>query len=458
MTETDSFSHPGEEHFGRALALLDPGEREQYLSLAELIANRPSQFLYELVQFKEALTRRLSISEAFDVFRDLVKFPGGTIENLPIQSLFDVASQHACVFHEIAPKGIGFTAQPSRVMGAGDQRSFDCVTRSLYLTCLPDARVRGRSSFIEFRGTALLDFEGQELERVDDQLILDLPVLQATKNYVWMGASQDKEIELDEALTLLGPKTPQFGHWIWEYMPKYITATTFAEIPNVPILIDAHMPNTHREFLQMVLSGNSKIIEIPYNATVRVRRLWCASAQSYFPFWLKTFDPLWPNYIVAHPDRFAAVAREMLRRMEPALVSRNGPERVFLARKPDQARQLANYAEIEERARQAGFFIVYLQDLSFAEQVRLIRCARHIIGTRGSALFLNFFARPGTRLCILSSLHMLKLTSVTCLFERLGIDTTILTGPTIGEQTPNPNADYVISEDTFQSFLDRWLA
>lgn len=90
--------------------------------------------------------------------------------------------------------------------------------------------------------------------------------------------------------------------------------------------------------------------------------------------------------------------------------------------------------------------------------MRLIRGARYIVGSRGSALFLNFFAKPGAKLCILSQQHMLKLTSVTCLFEELGIDTTVLSGPIVNEHKYAQFAEYSISEDTFRAFLDNWLA
>ena len=89
--------------------------------------------------------------------------------------------------------------------------------------------------------------------------------------------------------------------------------------------------------------------------------------------------------------------------------------------------------------------------------MRLIRGARYIVGSRGSALFLNFFAKPGAKLCIFQQ-HMLKLTSVTCLFEELGIDTTVLSGPIVNEHKYAQFAEYSISEDTFCAFLDNWLA
>jgi hypothetical protein len=43
------------------------------------------------------------------------------------------------------------------------------------------------------------------------------------------------------------------------------------------VLIDAHMPNTHRQALQLMLIFGTDITEIPAFKSVEVRRLWSAS-------------------------------------------------------------------------------------------------------------------------------------------------------------------------------------
>jgi glycosyl transferase family 61 len=453
-------SSGGDEILASALARLDTNEYEQYLAMAKFIEISQSLFLYELMPFKQVLTTRLPLRDAFEVFRALLKLPESeTIEYRPVRSLRDVSAQHAIIYRETAASGTPFTVYPPRVVGKGDQRPLACVTRSLFFACLADARVRGRSAFIEFQGAVLLDFQGQELDRVDEQLQLDLPILQASKEGVWITTSQVELMELDEAFMLLGPNTLQFGHWIWEYMPKYVAATMSAAISGVPVLIDSNMPESHRQFLRLVVPAGTEIVEVPTFMSVRVRRLWCAPTLSYVALYLKSLDPLWPTYQIAPPDRFAAVFREMWRRMEQALSAKSGPERIFLARKPDQHRKLVNNSVIELAAQERGFVLVYPQDLDFADQMNLVRNARRIVGSEGSALFLGFFASPGTKLCILSSPHMFYSTSYTCLLEELGVDVTILTGPVVQERPPYPHfGDYSVPEDTFRTFLEEWSA
>ena len=442
----------------RAFASLGPDDQQRLLSLAELIENRPQAFLFELALFKEDLTSRLTMEDAFDIVRALLKFPQSVgVERRPVRSLAEVSRAQATTFRESAPSGVKFTVHPPQVFGNGDHRPIDCVTRSLYIACLGDACVRGRSSFIAFRGAELLDFEGEELASVDERFIADLPVLQASKEEVWIRAPQTADLALDQAFTLLGPMSPQFGHWMWEFVPKYAAAALAADIDGIPVLIDAHMPATHRQFLRMLLPLNTEIIEVPFSASVRAARLWCAPRLFFVPVFPRTYDVSWVKYRTAPPERFAAAVREMWRRLDVNRQTTIGPKRVFLARKAEQNRKLRNHAAIEKYAERRGFVIVYPQDLDFADQLALMQGARYIIGPSGSALFLSYLARPGAKLCILNSENTLRATTFTCLLQELGIDVSILTGPVVQEHEIPHHVDYSIPAKTFREFLDSWL-
>src|SRR5207237_7962266 len=100
---------------------------------------------------------------------------------------------------------------------------------------------------------------------------------------VWM-IGPEKEaatIELEEAFMLLGPHSDGFGHWMLDLLPRYIAASASGVLPPVPVLIDANMPPTQRQCLELMVPKGVEIIALPSFATTRVRRVWCASSQSY---------------------------------------------------------------------------------------------------------------------------------------------------------------------------------
>jgi capsular polysaccharide biosynthesis protein len=165
------------------------------------------------------------------------------------------------------------------------------------------------------------------------------------------------------------------------------------------------------------------------------------------------------DYLAGPPDRFARVIAEMNRRVDREAVPSIGHERVYLARRPWLHRKLLNCEEIEAAARDNGFEVVYPKDLDLRAQVGLLRGARYVVGPEGSAMFLAFFSRPGTRLCILNHQYTVHLPVLTRLLEAIGVDVTVVTGPDVLHVPAWPHfADYDIDPATFDELLRGWSA
>jgi hypothetical protein len=323
-------------------------------------------------------------------------------------------------------------------------------------------RIQGGSALIEADDRLLYDFQGAEMQEILDQPELDPRIFAADKAHVW--SIEDRTaapLRVEEAFgSLLGPHTPAVGHWLCEYLPKYVAASGLGSLPNVPVLIDAGMPATHREALELVLAGGTEIVEVPEGRPVSVSRLWCASTLGYWPLLHRPEGKV--DGIAVAPGRFRPVLAEMRKRAARWYSGDDGPARVFLARKPHLRRQLVNAADIEAIAEAAGFVVVYPEEVDFKEQVRLVRNARYVVAPDGSALHLTLFSPPGTKLCILSHPFPLLWTAYSSMVEE--IDMTIFTGDVVNaNDTPGyPNfgyehhADYRIDLGRFGSFLDTW--
>jgi hypothetical protein len=200
-----------------------------------------------------------------------------------------------------------------------------------------------------------------------------------------------------------------------------------------------------------------EIIRIPTYATARVRRLWCASNLQYAPTFEKMDGRFRWDYLASPPATARSVVRETRRRADAAIAGgASGPERVFLGRRPRLWRKLVNYAAIEAVAEARGFQVVYPEDLSFDDQVRLLRGARFVIAPEGSALFLLYFSEPGTKLCILNDTMTEGSLGYNGSFD--GVDVTLFTGPIVGLDADfEERSDYAIDENRFATFVESWL-
>jgi hypothetical protein len=92
----------------------------------------------------------------------------------------------------------------------------------------------------------------------------------------------DSGLVLDQAFTPFGPMSPQFGRWMWEYVPKYAAAVLAADIDGVPVSIDAHMPTAHRQFLRMLFPSNTEIIESRFRRVCARRSCGARPACSWY--------------------------------------------------------------------------------------------------------------------------------------------------------------------------------
>ncbi|OGT59137.1 MAG: hypothetical protein A3E01_20110 [Gammaproteobacteria bacterium RIFCSPHIGHO2_12_FULL_63_22] len=452
-----------------AYVLKDPGPptpaessaRDELTDLvpAALLQQARHNHVYQQQFVKQLLLDKLSVPAAFDRYTRALDLPHArALVTKQLTPLRDAVRSHGIHFRELARAGDAFEVPPPRVIGPGNHRTLLGRTRSEFIGCLPDARVRSRSSVIELDEIIALDYEAGELSSIDDRLNLDPAIFQVDGETALMLPAGGNELALDEVFSLVGTHTWAFGHWLWEYLPRYVAATMAADLPAIPVLIDQGMPAQHRQALAALLPPGASIIELPPAGRARVARLWCAPTPMYMPLFEHMNERFRWDLLAAEPRRFARVVAEMNRRLGRE-DGAPGVRRIYLARRENRHRKLVNHAQIEALATRHGFDVVYPEDMDFAGQVRMARDAEWIVGPEGSAMFLAFFAAAGTRLCILNHPYTLGLPVLTGLLEEIGIDVTVMTGPAASSNAELPHfIDYRIDPEGFEAFLLAVLA
>jgi capsular polysaccharide biosynthesis protein len=418
------------------------------------------------MRLKQELVRRIGVVDAHAVARETLDAPGlDALHERPTAAIRQAAERDALAFRPLWPGGERFILSPPPTVGVNNNQALVGTSRPGYLACLSDVQVRGRSGILLARGEALLDVEAWEAGAFEDNPEYDPGILGRTRAGLWTMEPLEPEFEVDEAFLLCGAHSIDFGHWITEYLPRYAMAR-LADLPDVPVLIDERMPPTHRESLELLLPADAEIIVVPHLAVVRVRQLWYAPNLMYMGFYpVRMNDGYW-DLVATHAERFALLVARLDQDLRAGVglpEDRNrgeaGVRRLFLARKPEQKKKLLNHLAVEEAVAGHGFEVLYPQDMSFRDQLAVIRDAAHVVGPDGSALFLTLFARPGAKLAVLSPPYTLPLVDVAAMFRARGIETTLLTGPAV------PGADdfspfwenYEIDLAGFAAFLGGWL-
>jgi len=363
---------------------------------ADRMLNGARPNFYGFQQFKSALVKMVG-GEAAGLF--LTQAPGAgskrRVATMPLQGLQDYARQHGLLYQEILPSSAVYLPPP---ITSGKVRldGFHAQTRTFFRCVLDDVIVPGKSNLLLCSGRALLDFQGAELDELPLDLDVDPAVVEARSRALTVLVPEAPQV-IDEALSLVGVHTYAFGHWLHEFLPKVWACLGLPEFASLPIVVDAQMPTQHREALELFAGPHHPIVVLGPGQGLRVKRLWTCSMIMYLPP-----GPL-PGSD-AGSDSWAMDTRGYARLVEKArpCVERLGEPlqkhpRLYLTRKDSQHRRLVNREEVERWARSQGFEIVDLGELSFREQVQLIRGAEVILGPHGSASMVVYFARPGTR-------------------------------------------------------------
>jgi capsular polysaccharide biosynthesis protein len=129
---------------------------------------------------------------------------------------------------------------------------------------------------------------------------------------------------------------------------------------------------------------------------------------------------------------------------------------VFLARQQWRWAQLLNAPEIEAVAAEQGFTVVYPDELTFVDQVNLVANAKRVLAPEGSALFLCYFASPGTKLLVLDNASPQGVNVWRVFFPHCELVAMAGTVVDPDERFPH-RSSYRIDPQRFREVLGEWL-
>jgi capsular polysaccharide biosynthesis protein len=431
--------------------------------LAEDIPRRGQ--LAARMTFKRDLVARFGVEQAFAIAAPHLGVPRlQTLHRRRVRPLIDAARQDAVTCRDLWHGGQVQEVPPMRVVGEGRQGPVKIGSRSMYLACLEDVLLRGRSDLLIRKGEALVDLEGAPFAPATANAEFDPGVLHAEADHLWTMEPDGPVPRLKEALMLTGARTLDFGHWLIEYLPKLAIARLAGWQGGMPVLVDRTTPDNVRHALQAMLPPDAPLHTVGHLAPIRVDRLWCMPDTFLVGFYpSRTGNGQLPQRLAL--EHWRAVSDEIFAMGGAAAAAPTGIDRLYLARRPERKKKLVNHAEIEALVSRLGFTLIYPEDHSLIEQIRFVRHARHIVAPEGSNAALAIFCSPGTRMCTLTSPDVQLLAIGNAIFDALGCQATLFTGP-MATDSPSYSTewmfsfwnDYRIDAAALEAFLTGWLA
>jgi Glycosyltransferase 61 len=264
--------------------------------------------------------------------------------------------------------------------------------------------------------------------------------------------------EIHAGLMLFGLQSKNYGHWLLEFVGRMLCFNDRACPAGLPICIDDHMPETHRQIIELLDERDRPVLPLSPVPT-RFRELGLAPAPTLLPFDMRpghpVYDSIWPG------DVFADLRSRVLGRLAERGVNLQGTgRRIVLSRRGFAQRQLLNEAEIVGTLAQHGFEVVHPETLTFAEQIAIYHTADVIVGSASSALTNCIFCHPGAK--VVALIHeglSFNFRGYTSMIEASGADLLFVRGTTERGEAVHPfHANYTVSPDQVLQAIARMTA
>jgi capsular polysaccharide biosynthesis protein len=267
---------------------------------------------------------------------------------------------------------------------------------SAYVAALRDVTVSARSDFIfGSKGELISDSHahplyGQFVDKSQEPAIL----LKIGQDLLLRRKPVTRRV--DRAIHLCGFASGHYGHWFSEYLPRLRHFERLADFSSIPILVNKEMPPTHFEFLSAICDNT--LIRLEETDEVQVGELLVAPTITFYPFSLSQGHEVpyiaqasWSAPALAH------VRDRVLSRLHPPAGKRRA---IYLSRRNSTWAKVTNEAELEDALVDMGVEPIFLEKMSFADQVACMQNASLIVSHTGSALNSVVFASPDTRILV----------------------------------------------------------
>lgn len=213
---------------------------------------------------------------------------------------------------------------------------------------------------------------------------------------------------IDCAISLLGPCTGNYAHWLTETLPKVVIANSLECCKKFPFLVDQWIHPNFLSSIKLLDQFNRDIIRVPRWATISIESLIEISPAAHIPpehrYFAQTKKLAEPN---SADFPFSMYALNLLRNSGKAETEgdHTGAKKLYLYRAPESCgnmRQVINIKEVEKIVKEHGYTMLDPAKLSFKDQIVAFSNARKIISPLGAALANTIFSPPGCKIVGLS--------------------------------------------------------
>lgn len=280
----------------------------------------------------------------------------------------------------------------------GNQSHFIVEKPSINLYEFENATVHGESSHVILDDSIVM--ERLPLIPIEHCNYSTAFIKGHNSNYAMYGRNYEV-IEIDKAFFLGGNGSWNYYHWSIEIVAKlkYFLSADISKTDIIIVLPD-HAKNieSFSAVLKIILENNYRLVYISRNQVAKVKELYTITAPSNIVFNTSYGKNIGRDYFFFDKNSIDFIREKIINSAQykeflENVDKENSFKRVYLARKKDAGRSY-NQNEVLDLLVKQGFIPVYLEDLSFFQQVHLFQNANFVVGASGAAWTNIIYLKP----------------------------------------------------------------
>lgn len=324
-----------------------------------------------------------------------------------------------------------------------------------YLAEIPKAILVAQTDIIlvENKSLALNEsFFEADMSRV----ILDSAFRKVIKHYFYL--KQEGLVSLEgvrhltepQAAYIGGPYSANFYHWMIEYLPSIYLLDQHEEYRDVPIMVDeASIKHPNMRAALETVCGSHKIISLQAGYGYSMDKLIVPSKLSYVSPSVK--DNLRPT------DTFIKEEAITFLRSKFYTSSKVVNRCLFLARKSNVFSRMTNQEEISIIFAEYGFELVFPEDLTLVDNIKLFSEAKIIAGSTGAAMTNIIFAPENAKIVVFLNEHTVKSTIFSNIAGIIGQDMIYIAGKSDNNIALSYHSSFYINPSDVRNCLNKIL-
>lgn len=214
---------------------------------------------------------------------------------------------------------------------------------------------------------------------------------------------------IPNAISLIGFASFNYYHFTIELLSRIQYIDKFKEYMSIPILVDEKALSIpqFKEILNMVNENNHPIIPIKKNHIYEIEKLVYPSYNTWLPINLEKGMKTKAEDFLMAKSTIEYIRNRVLKFNKIYEDSLNGYRRIFISRKNAKNKRLINEEEVIEITKKYNLEIVYPEELTFLQQVKLFSESEYIIGSTGAAFTNILFCPKNAKImCIIPKKYM----------------------------------------------------